>query len=116
MSKAKAYAVGTLGFLAISVGGPALTWYLRPTDEEIFQKFNPDLQKRSLENRERREKEFDEFVTKLKEYSKSDKPIWVVAAEEERKRRAQALEGSQTRILEESRIREELRGPQGSKK
>lgn len=48
--------------------------WLTPTDEELFQKYNPELQKRSLERRYERQKEFDDFVTKLKEYSKSDKP------------------------------------------
>jgi hypothetical protein len=56
------------------IGGPALTMWLTPTDEELFQKYNPELQKRSLERRYERQKEFDDFVTKLKEYSKSDKP------------------------------------------
>lgn len=57
----------------IAVGGPALTWYLMPTEGELFQKFNPELQKRSLEKRPQRQKEFDDFVVKLKEQSKSDK-------------------------------------------
>jgi len=48
--------------------------YVQPTDEELFQRYNPELQKRSLERRYERQKEFDDFVTKLKEYSKSDKP------------------------------------------
>ena len=56
------------------MGGPALTWYLTPTDEELFKKYNPDLQRKSLERRFERQQEFDDFVTKLKEYSKSDKP------------------------------------------
>jgi hypothetical protein len=47
---------------------------VQPTDEELFQKYNPELQKRSLERRVERQQEFDDFVTKLKEYSKSDKP------------------------------------------
>lgn len=59
---------------AICVGGPAFTRWVQPTDEELFQKYNPELQKRSLERRVERQQEFDDFVTKLKEYSKSDKP------------------------------------------
>lgn len=58
----------------ICVGGPALTYYLTPTEEELFKKYNPDLQRKSLERRAERQEEFDHFVTKLKEYSKSDKP------------------------------------------
>lgn len=46
---------------------------ITPTEEELFKKYNPDLQKRSLETRQERQKEYDDFVTKLKEYSKSDK-------------------------------------------
>lgn len=48
--------------------------YVQPTEEELFQKYNPELQKRSLENRAQREQEFDDFVNRLKKYSKSDKP------------------------------------------
>ena len=48
--------------------------YLAPTDEELFQKYNPDLQRKSLERRVERQQEFDDFVNKLKQYSKSDKP------------------------------------------
>jgi hypothetical protein len=56
------------------IGGPALIFYISPTEEEIFLKYNPELQKRSLENRIERQQDFDNFVGKLKEYSKSDKP------------------------------------------
>ena len=38
------------------------------------QRYNPELQKRSLENREQRQQDFDNFVRKLQEYSKSSKP------------------------------------------
>jgi len=48
--------------------------WLTPTDEELFQKYNPELKKKSLERRYERQKEFDDFVVKLKEQSKSDKP------------------------------------------
>ncbi|KAI9754499.1 MAG: assembly factor cbp4 [Chaenotheca gracillima] len=65
------------------VGGPLLVQYVTPSEEELFKRYNPDLQKRSLENREQRQEEFNQFVAKLKDYSKSDKPIWVVAAEED---------------------------------
>ncbi|OAQ94250.1 CBP4 domain-containing protein [Purpureocillium lilacinum] len=55
-----------------AIGGPALTWWLTPTEEQLRARYNPDLLKKSIEQREEREQEFDEFVTKLKEYSKSD--------------------------------------------
>lgn len=58
---------------AIIVGGPALVYYVQPTEEELFKRYNPDLQKKSLANRDQRQKDFDEFVNKLKEHSKSDK-------------------------------------------
>ncbi|KAK3632920.1 Assembly factor cbp4 [Elasticomyces elasticus] len=43
-----------------------------------LQKYNPELQKRSLERRKEKQEDFDYFVGRLKEYSKSDKPIWAV--------------------------------------
>lgn len=55
----------------ICIGGPALTYYVIPTDEELFQRYNPELKKRSLERRYETEKGFDDFVNKLKEQSKS---------------------------------------------
>lgn len=58
----------------ICVGGPAFVYYVSPTEEELFKKYNPDLQKKSLANRHEKQQEFDKFVSKLKEYSKSDKP------------------------------------------
>ncbi|KAF9871907.1 nascent polypeptide-associated complex [Colletotrichum karsti] len=79
-----------LGGAAICVGGPAFTIWVTPTEEELFKRYNPELQKRSLENREKTQAEFDHFVTKLKEYSKSDRPIWAVRDEDiERQRIAQ---------------------------
>ena len=39
-----------------------------------YQRYNPDLQKRSLQNRQGTQQDFDDFVGKLKEYSRSDKP------------------------------------------
>lgn len=47
---------------------------MTPTEEELFKKYNPDLQKKSLANRDQTQHEFNEFVAKLKEYSQSDKP------------------------------------------
>jgi hypothetical protein len=45
-----------------------------PTEGELFKRFSPELQKHNLENRERRQRDYEDFVGKLKEYSKSDKP------------------------------------------
>src|SRR4051812_34306278 len=59
---------------ALCIGGPALVMYVSPTEEELFKRYNPELQKRSLEGREERQQAFNNFVTELKELSKSDKP------------------------------------------
>lgn len=56
------------------IGGPALIYWVSPTEEELFLKYNPELQKRSLENRKEKQEDFDNFVMRLKEYSKTDKP------------------------------------------
>jgi len=55
-------------------GGPMLIDYVTPTEEELFKRYNPDLQRRSLEGRDQKLKEANEFIDKIKEYSKSDKP------------------------------------------
>jgi hypothetical protein len=39
-----------------------------------LQRYNPELQRRSLERRQEKQEDFDNFVGRLKEYSKSDKP------------------------------------------
>ncbi|KAL6721874.1 Assembly factor cbp4 [Lecanora helva] len=85
----------------ICVGGPALVYYVSPTEEELFKRYNPELQKRSLENREQKQQDFNNFVNKLKEYSKSDKPIWIAAAEDEARIKAD-------RVKEQQRIAEEI--------
>lgn len=69
------------------IGGPALTMWLTPTEEELFKKYSPDLQKRALERREQTQVEFDAYVNKLKEYSKSNKPIWDAWEEELQKKK-----------------------------
>lgn len=58
----------------IVIGGPALINYVQPTEEELFKRYNPELQKRSLEGREKRLQEANDFVNQIKEFSKSDKP------------------------------------------
>ncbi|KAJ8124269.1 hypothetical protein O1611_g9372 [Lasiodiplodia mahajangana] len=75
----------------VCVGGPAFVMWIQPTDEELFKRYNPELQKRSLEGRYERQKEFDDFVTRLKEYSKSDKPIWTVQEEAIRQHKQESL-------------------------
>lgn len=59
--------------IGLCIGGPALVEYLRPSDKELFNRFSPDIQQRSMEEGPRRAQEFDEYVGRLKEWSKSDK-------------------------------------------
>jgi hypothetical protein len=40
----------------------------------VSQRYSPELQKKALASREQRQKDFDGFVTQLKDLSKSDKP------------------------------------------
>ncbi|KAH7075711.1 hypothetical protein BKA63DRAFT_512192 [Paraphoma chrysanthemicola] len=68
------------------IGGPALVWYVTPTEEEIFKKYSPELQKKALARREQTQQDFDKFTTQLKELSKSDKPIWIAQKEADAKR------------------------------
>lgn len=73
------------------IGGPALIYWVMPSEEELFmvrptcsntirtmadirQRYNPELQRRSLERRKEKQEDFDNFVNRLKQHSKSDKP------------------------------------------
>ncbi|CAG8979599.1 hypothetical protein HYALB_00012226 [Hymenoscyphus albidus] len=96
----------TLAFIGCSVGGPALVYYVSPTEEELFQKYNPELQRRSLENRIGKQEDFDSFVGKLKEYSKSDRHVWEAAAIDEDSKREGKLK-EQMKLVEEIRRRKE---------
>ncbi|KAI3321542.1 CBP4-domain-containing protein [Xylariaceae sp. AK1471] len=90
----------------VCVGGPAFVMWVQPTDEELFKKYNPELQKKSLERRYEKQKEFDDFVVRLKEYSKSDKPIWTVQEEAIRKQREEMLR-QDFQNAEEAKARQE---------
>ena len=83
--------------------------YVQKVRPDMEQKYNPDLQKRSLENREQKQQEFDDFVKKLKEYSKSDKPIWIVAAEDEARQRANIAEEQRKIAQDIQKRREKIR-------
>lgn len=87
--------------LLCCIGGPALVVYVSPTPEELFSRYNPDLQKRSLANRDKKEKDFDDFVMRLREYSKNDKPIWQVVADVEKKEREDKIEEARRRRQED---------------
>ncbi|KAI0142033.1 hypothetical protein BJ166DRAFT_540576 [Pestalotiopsis sp. NC0098] len=77
--------------LVVCVGGPAFVFWVQPTDEELFKRYSPELQKKSLERRHERQQEFDDFVNQLKDFSKSDKHIWTVQEEAARAYRAERL-------------------------
>ncbi|KAI4128242.1 MAG: hypothetical protein LQ338_002819 [Usnochroma carphineum] len=109
MSRAGMWFKMAAAFTVFSIGGPALISYVQPTDEELFKKYNPELQKRSLENRKGKQEDFDRFVTKLKEYSRSDKPIWEVAAEDEAQAKTNAAEEQQRLAAEMQKRREEIK-------
>ncbi|KAI4111833.1 MAG: hypothetical protein LQ339_000292 [Xanthoria mediterranea] len=96
-------------FTILSVGGPAMLFYLQPTDEELFKRYNPELQRKSLENRQGRQQDFENFVTKLKEYSKSDRPIWEAAAQDEARTRANSAEEQKKAAAEIQKRRDEIR-------
>ncbi|KAE8351584.1 assembly factor cbp4 [Aspergillus coremiiformis] len=101
----KMLVVGTV----ICVGGPAFVQSIRPTDEELFKRYNPELQRRSIEEGDRRAQEFDDYVNKLKQWSKSDKSIWVAAQEQQEQMRTQAT-AQQNQAKDDARIqREEMR-------
>ncbi|KAJ5973258.1 hypothetical protein N7481_010468 [Penicillium waksmanii] len=109
MSRAGLWFKVIAGGILISIGGPAFVEYIRPTDEELRKRYNPDLQKRAAEQGSRREQEFDDYVMKLKEWSKSDKSIWYAAQEEQDRRRA-TEEAQRSQVKDQARAqREEMR-------
>ncbi|KAF2430347.1 CBP4-domain-containing protein [Tothia fuscella] len=101
------------GGAALCIGGPALVIWVTPTEEELFKRYNPELQRRSLENRVQKQQDFDNFVGQLKEYSKSDKPIWAAIAEgEENKKQVKRDEAASQRLsvaAEVERRRQEMK-------
>jgi len=92
-------------FTLCAVGGPALMYYVTPDPDTLFSRFSPELQKQNLENRDRRKAEYEDFRSKMIEYSKSDKPIWVAAAEAQDKARLEIQE----RALREDKARKEAK-------
>ncbi|KAK4453362.1 hypothetical protein QBC34DRAFT_395404 [Podospora aff. communis PSN243] len=106
--------------VAVCVGGPAFTLWVSPTEDELFKKYNPELQKRSLEGRYEKQKEFDDFVSNLKRLAKSDKAIWYVQKDEEERRSNEAKAAK--RMAEKTReaavdpVKEEMRREAGLSK
>ncbi|KAI5285871.1 assembly factor cbp4 [Ascosphaera aggregata] len=107
MARGKALAKMAVVGAIFVIGGPALVDYVRPTEEELFQKFNPELQRRNLDLREQRQRDFDAFVTQLKEHSKTDKTIWDSYREKEARR---------VREYAEARRKEEESGSEKAQK
>ncbi len=84
-------------------------YYVTPSEGELFKRFSPELQKHNLENRERRKAEYEDFAGKMREYSKSDKPIWEAAAEAQAKAREELVRRQREEGDEAERIRRILR-------
>lgn len=124
-----------LSGLALCIGGPAMVQALRPSDEELVKRYSPELKKRSQEQGTAKEQEFDDYVKKLKEWSKSDKssmfadrnmvslvllwnrwanasitsPVWFAAKEEADAKQA-VIDAQRRRAKEEAQVqREEMR-------
>lgn len=99
-----------LGVFALcSIGGPAIMYYVTPSEGELFQRFNPDLQKRNLEMRDERERNYKDFAAKMIEYSKSDKPIWIAEEESRQKAREEILRRERTGRSEKAEIAKQIR-------
>ncbi|SPO00181.1 related to Assembly factor cbp-4 [Cephalotrichum gorgonifer] len=93
----------------IAVGGPYLTMKLTPTEEELFKKYNPELQARSLANRGKKEQEFEDFVTNMKEAAKSDKHIWISLKEMEDRKKSAALAQNRKDAEDEKERQKQMR-------
>ncbi|KAH9865053.1 assembly factor cbp4 [Plenodomus lingam] len=109
MPSTRAYIKAISAGAVLCIGGPALVMWVTPTEEEIFKRYSPELQKKALAGREQRQKDFDAFVGQLKEASKSDKPIWTAQKEMDAKRSAEEQEARRQErdaYAEESRKRQ----------
>ncbi|MCJ1336676.1 assembly factor cbp4 [Bachmanniomyces sp. S44760] len=109
MSKAGMYFKMFASGAVLCIGGPALVIYVTPTEEELFKRYNPELQKRSLEGRQQRQQDMNDFVGKLIHYSKSSKPIWEAAAEDEAQTKQNILEEQKLAAAEIQRRRDEIK-------
>ncbi|KAF2130923.1 CBP4-domain-containing protein [Dothidotthia symphoricarpi CBS 119687] len=81
MPSARTYIKAITGGAVLCIGGPALVMWVTPTEEEIFKRYSPDLQKKALARREQTQQDFDNFTRQLKEAARSDKPIWTAQKE-----------------------------------
>jgi len=74
---------------AIGVAAPALLWKALPTGEDFKAKYPEDYQPEVVRERQKNVQAMEEYLTKLKEYSKDSRNIWIVMKEEEEKARRQ---------------------------
>ncbi|KAF8241978.1 hypothetical protein K440DRAFT_620106 [Wilcoxina mikolae CBS 423.85] len=86
--------------LACCIGGPALVMWVQPDPDELFKRYNCDLQRKALSQREQRLKDHAAHVAKLRKYCQSEKPIWIIAVEEENKR-DRTISSERQQILDE---------------
>ncbi|RPA81471.1 hypothetical protein BJ508DRAFT_361846 [Ascobolus immersus RN42] len=112
--KTSSYIKMAVAGTVLIVGGPALTRSIMPDPDKLFERYNPELQKRVIENRPKVEKEYQEFLDDLKEVSRSDKTLWEAAKDiserrERERRAAKANSGMGKREIEEA-IKRERRG------
>ncbi|KAF2830151.1 CBP4-domain-containing protein [Ophiobolus disseminans] len=109
MPSMQTYIKAISGGAVLCIGGPALVMWVTPTEEEIFKRYSPELQKKALARREQTQQDFENFTKQLKEASKSDKPIWIAQKEIDAKRSAdeqQRLRAERDAYAEESRRRQ----------
>ncbi|KAF1916719.1 hypothetical protein BDU57DRAFT_538983 [Ampelomyces quisqualis] len=86
MPSMQTYIKAITGGAILVIGGPALVIWVTPTQEEIFQRYSPELQKKALARREQTQQDFENFTRQLKEASRSDRPIWIAQKEMDAKR------------------------------
>ncbi|TGZ79288.1 hypothetical protein EX30DRAFT_397253 [Ascodesmis nigricans] len=90
------------------VGGPALVYYVQPSSEELFKQYNPELQKKVLEQREERMKEYEEHMRVLKEQASADRPFWIVAAAAEKKKKKAIMQQTEENRKHLADMRKEM--------
>ncbi|OAA72219.1 CBP4-like protein [Cordyceps fumosorosea ARSEF 2679] len=93
--------------IAVSVGGPALTYWVVPTEEELRSRYNPDLLRKSIEGRAEREAEFNEMAV--------GGAVWTVIKEEEENQKRQEAKSTRDLAREAEARREEMRKEAGLK-
>ena len=93
----------------IIVGGPMLIRYVSPSEEELRERYNPDLRRRSLENRDERIRESEDFAQKMIEYSKSNRPIWTVWKEDAMKKKKEQDKADRDSLNTKKSIAEEMK-------